>query len=105
MSTSYTLPVTTIDPDYCVIDFTYTVTNLANGSSVITRADQVFTFFFNSNLIAVTPNAQTQTVIVLATSDSLYTKANAALTATKSFDLSFTNPCLDSAISTITTVD
>lgn len=95
MSTSYTLPVTTIDPAFCVIDFTYTVPDLANGNSAITRTEQVFDFFYNTDLSPVTPTPQTLTVTVLATSDSLYTKANAASTVTKSFDLTFSNPCID----------
>ena len=103
-----------MNPSFCVLKYTYSITNLANGNSAITstpiadvgyiRDKATFSFFYGADLTPVLLAPQVQTVEVTATSGSIYNTTPTELTATASFTLSFLNPCLDTNYSTINPV-
>jgi len=102
---SYTHPNFVADPVFCPLTYTYTETPLtdANGNTdtAISRTDETFTFTYNKDDAPVNPVAQTQTVTITATSGSLYTQSFPSKTASNSFDLTFTDPCLSETTSSV----
>ena len=104
-SKDYTHPDFVVEPLYCPVTYSYVVTDFTDDSSTpasaITRVDETFTFEYGADLSPVSPTAQTQTVTVTATSTSIYTTVNTAVTASDSFDLSFSSPCELSRLTTI----
>ena len=108
----YTHPIFTIDPSYCPLTYTYTVSNLSNGNSAITGTSitdtateidkQSFSFYYDADITPVFPTAQTQTVQVTATSGTRYKSSPNTLMASATFALSFLNPCINTSYVTIT---
>ena len=81
----------TVDPYFCPLTYTYTISDLANDganpSSAISRVNKRFYFEYLSDRA---PVGQTQTVTVRATSSSLYENTiNAPLSVESSFTLGF----------------
>ena len=111
----YTHPIFSIDPSYCPLTYTYSVSDLSNGNSAITgtsitdtdleKDKQTFSFYYDADITPVYPSAQTQTVQVTATSGSKYTTTPTTTSADASFTLSFLNPCINTSYVTITAAD
>ena len=94
---SYIHSAFTIDPDYCLLDYTYAATSLQAGDSAILQyvpVENKFLFHYDKDLL---PLGQTQTVTVTATSNSKYTVVNTKKDDFRTFDLTFNNPCIDQA--------
>jgi len=93
----------TVVPSYCEVDYTATKQDLASGDSPITIAsnNRDFTVSYSTSLVPAT-NSETLTVTVTATSKTRWGAATGAITRDATFDVSFTNPCIDTTYVTIT---
>ena len=88
-------------PAYCPFDISYTIESLTNTNEPITvvEADKTFTIDYIADLTPVTEGPLN--VKITAVSKSKYTTVNTPLTKENDFDVSFSNPCVDSAYVTI----
>ena len=99
----YTHPAFTVSPGYCPIVYTITETLLTAGDSAIvnditgTKTDvTTFQYHYDKDLA---PLGQTQTITVTAKSTSKYGVNNPTEVKedSRSFILSFKNPCIDTS--------
>ena len=96
-ATPYVHPEFTIDPDYCLLEYSYSQTFLADGDTALVlptpaNNDRTFNFSYSKDLA---PLGQTQTVTITATSSSKHGVVNPTESDHRTFDLTFKNPCLD----------
>ena len=106
----YTHPVFTIVPAECPFTTAYSYTKLTDGSTAITQATDDETTHSISwtpdSPLSLAPYGQTETVKVVVTSYSTYgDEVNSARTAEDSFEVTYLNPCFDSAFFSISTAD
>jgi len=105
-SQSYTPADFTIVPAHCSFDAVATPSALAPPSitsPVTVTSHTDFSIFYDTDL---QPAGQTQTVTVTATSKTLKTTFNSQTTPetdSGSFDVTYTNPCLDPTYTTVST--
>jgi hypothetical protein len=101
---TYTHGEFTVVPSFCPLTYTYSETKLVGGEddTAISRVNKIFTFSYDKDDAPVNPVAQTQTVTVTATSDSLYTATFPSKSDSASFDLTFVDPCSSSSTSSVT---
>ena len=102
---SYTHPDFNISPDYCPVDYSYSIQAFVDGSNTLATAiDQdgkTLKFFWDTNK---SPLTQTQTVTVTGTSTTIYNRNKAPETDSSTFTLDFADPCIDANFVTITEV-
>jgi hypothetical protein len=74
-ATPYQHPAFTSEPAFCPFEYHYSDTKLVNAegneATAISRSQDTFSFFYNSDLAPVTGN-QKQTVTITAKSYSIY---------------------------------
>lgn len=94
-----------VEPDYCVLEYSYETTALVDGSGnaaqVISYVEgtKTFSFFYDKDLA---PMDQPKLVVSLtAVSVSIYGNQNTAKFAVNDFDVVLKNPCEDSSFVTI----
>ena len=96
---SYTHPEFTIEPAFCLVDYTYIVTPLQDGSTAFKKQpesnDRTSEFEYTKDNLPMGPPVQTQTVTVLATSHSKHGIVRPPKTVFGTWTLSFLDACLD----------
>ena len=90
-----------VSPTICVVTYTYTISDLTNNESAISRSGQTFTFAYNK---AIDYSTESQTVTINASSITVYPTQNSATLLSGSFDLTFDDPCIDENFVTLTPV-
>ena len=88
----------TTDPVYCLVRYEYSISTLDSGKSAISRNDKTFTFAYSDDL---EPLDETQTVVITATTFSIYGEQKAPLEDEEDFDLEFLSPCIDAEFVTL----
>jgi len=96
---TYTHPDFVVSPTICVVTYTYTISDLSNAESAITRSGQTFTFAYNKVLDYAN---ESQTVTIKASSITVYPTQNSPTELTGSFDLTFKESCIDEDFVTLT---
>ena len=99
-------PEFTIVPSFCLIDYSYTISNLQDGSTAFKKEpennDRTSVFEYTKDNKPMGPPVQVQTVQVSATSNSKHGTTNAAKTDAGTWTLSFIDACGDADLSTVT---
>ena len=94
---SYTHPEFEITPIYCPITYSYSITNLQDGSTAFKKEpqnnDRTSVFEYTKDDLPISPVPQKQTVTVTATSTSKYGTNGVTRTDSGIFNLKFTDPC------------
>ena len=93
----YIVPLFTVDPSWCQITYTYTVTSV-EGDSVVTfdAVTPEFTFFYDTDILLSGPDFKDYTVSVIGTSGIV-----TSISQSTSFNLRLRNPCIDPTYVTI----
>ena len=93
----YLVPLFTVDPSWCSITYSHTVTAVEGDSAVTFDAlTPEFTFFYNTDTSISGPDFKDYTVSVIGTSGIV-----TPIGQTSSFNLRLRNPCIDPTYVTI----
>ena len=92
------VPAFTITPDFCTVEYTATISKLADGSEPVTvtnvATNRDFQVEYAASLIPAV-NSETIKVEVIATSKTIHGSASNPTTKKVAFDVTFANPCLN----------